>query len=185
MNKNIPFLETPRLILRGFNLADLDALHAILQDREVIRYIPRNEPWAVEFVQRLLDRIEAGWAEHGFGVWAVEERQKGELIGWCGLNYLEETNETEIEYLYRRSAWGRGLATEAAKFCVAYAFKEIKLDMLIGLVFPANIASQRVLEKCGLVYRNQAGYFGVQLLRYTIDRNAFAVLTAEHTQHNA
>lgn len=169
----IPSIQTPRLILRGFTPHDLEPLHTILTDRDVIRYMLRTEPWPKEIVQKLLDKHRNHWDKHGFGWWALEFRESNELIGWCGLSVLDETEEVEIKYLIKQSHWGRGLVTEAAKRCIGYAFTELDLQMVIGLVHPDNIASRRVLEKIGLTFCNRASYFGLDPLRYTIDKKQF------------
>ena len=166
----IPVIQTPRLTLRSFALADLDPLYAIVSDPDVVRYFPRADPWPLDVVQRTLNDHWRHWEEHGYGWWAVERRQNGELLGWCGLCFLDETAETEVKYLLKRSHWGRGLATEGARRSIQYAFTELDLDMIVGLVHPENIASQRVLEKSGLIFGNRATYFGLELLRYTIAR---------------
>jgi ribosomal-protein-alanine N-acetyltransferase len=168
-----PIIETPRLTLRGFTQEDLDPLHAILQDRDVILYMLRTEPWAREIVQRILDGHWKHWDERGYGWWAVDSRETNELIGWCGLGYLSETNETEVKYLLKKSHWGRGLASEAAAPCVRAAFEDVKVDELVGIVHPENVASQKVLEKQGLMFTRRCPYFGFDMIRYAIDRDTY------------
>ena len=85
----------------------------------------------------------------------------------------EETGEIEIKYLLGRSYWGRGIATEAAGVCIEYAFLDAQLDTIIGLTHPENIASQRVLEKIGLNFRNKAEYFGMNCYRFTMTKDQF------------
>lgn len=162
----IPTHHTPRLTLRGFTPADFEPLCAILADREVLRYLPRTEPYPPERVERILQHQQSHWDQHGFGWYAAADRHTGELIGWCGLGVLEETGETEIKYLLKKSHWGRGLASEGAQFCVEVGFREQKLGAIIGLVHPENIASRRVLEKCGLGYLDRVHYWGIDLDRF-------------------
>ncbi len=159
--------------MRGFEPHDVEPLHAILADREVIRYMPRTEPWPIENVQKWTDKHWHHWEERGFGWWAVEFRESNELIGWCGLGVLDETEEVEVLYLLKRSHWGTGLATEAAKHSIDYAFNKLDIDIVIGLTHPDNIPSQRVLEKVGLSFISKAHYFGMELFRYTIDRKQY------------
>ena len=177
MNESdIPVVQTARLTLRAFAADDLDPLCMICSDRDVIRYMIRTEPWPKEIVQRWIDRHHEHWQQYGFGWWAVALRTSGELIGWCGLNVLDgpdESGETEVLYLFGKPFWGKGLATEAARRSVEYGFEDVGLDEIVGLALPGNRASQRVLEKSGLVFRNQAHYFGVDLLRYTLNREQF------------
>jgi ribosomal-protein-alanine N-acetyltransferase len=169
----IPTIETARLKLRALVPSDLEPLCAIVSNPEVIRYFPRTEPWPRETVQDIMRRQKEHWQEHGFGWYAVECRECNELLGWCGLCVLDETGETEIKYLLKQSHWGRGLATEGASRCLQDGFKELDLELVIGLVHPENFPSQRVLEKIGLRFNNRARYFGLELLRYTTDLAGF------------
>ena len=162
---NIPTLHTPRQTLRGFIPADFEPLCAILGDRDVLRYLPRTEPYPPEAVQRIMRHQANHWEKYGFGWYALADRSTGELIGWCGLGVLDETGETEIKYLLKKTHWGCGLASEGAQFCVEAGFHQQKLHAIIGLVHPENIASRRVLEKCGLSYQDRVHYWGMDLDR--------------------
>ncbi len=164
---NIPTIHTERLILRGFIPADYEPLCAILGDRDVLRYLPNTEPFPPEVVERIIQRQGVHWQEHGYGWYALEDRQTGEMVGWCGLNVLDETGETEIKYLLKQSHWGCGLATEAASRCVQDGFDLLGLDEIIGLVHPENSASRHVLEKLGMRYTGALHLWGLDLERYT------------------
>jgi ribosomal-protein-alanine N-acetyltransferase len=102
----------------------------------------------------------------------VADRANEHLLGWCGLGVLDETGEVEVKYLLRPDSWGRGLATEAARQSLGYAFGEAGLDLVIGLTHPENIASQRVLEKIGLTFTNRAVYFNFDCYRFARERLA-------------
>ena len=168
----IPQLLTRRLLLRGFAPGDADPLQAILAEQDVLRYFPRTEPWPLDKVKRWLAEHWRHWLEYGFGWWAVSRRKDEQLLGWCGLGILDETGEVEVKYLLRPSSWGRGLATEAARQSLGYAFGEVGLSLVIGLTHPENIASQRVLEKIGLTYTNRATYFGFDCFRFARESSA-------------
>lgn len=170
---SIPTLETPRVILRAFDQEDALPLHRILSEPGVLRYFPSSNPPPLERVEKLIESHWKHWMDNGFGWWAVADKGNDGLVGWCGLGLLEDTNEIEIKYLLRRSHWGRGIATEAAGPCIDYAYREVHLRTIIGLTHPDNIASQRVLEKIGLTFRNQAEYFGMTCFRYTIERGEY------------
>ena len=169
----IPILETSRVILRAFDDSDAQPLHQILSEPGVLRYFPSSIPPAMERVEKLVEIHKRHWEENGYGWWAAVDRDDEALIGWCGLGLLEETDEIEIKYLLKRSHWGRGIATEAAGVCVNYAFRDAQLDTIIGLAHPDNVASQRVLEKIGLNFRNRAEYFGMECFRFTMTKDQF------------
>lgn len=170
-----PTIQTERLILRGFRADDVAALHKIVSNRENLRYFPRTDPWAQERVERWLNSQPAHWQTHGFGWYLVEQQTTGQLMGWCGLRELEETHEVEVLYLFDKPFWGQGYATEAARRCVADGFRHAGLETIIGLTLLGNLASQRVLEKAGLVFTNEAPYFGVTCNRFVIDQPRFQI----------
>ena len=175
----IPTIQTERLILRAFTPADEAPLHAIVSKLEVLRYFPRTKPWPLEQLQRWMASQFTHWAEHGFGWFAVEERATRQLMGWCGLRTLEESGEVEVLYLYDEPFWGKGLGTEAARRTVADGFTAYGLPEIIGLTLPGNIASQRVLEKAGLVFVGEEDYFGVTCNKFTLNQAGFQLLKQE------
>jgi ribosomal-protein-alanine N-acetyltransferase len=170
--QQIPILHTERLTLRAFDSEEITSLESILSDRETIRYFPRQEPWPHEIVEKWVNQHWQHWQDHGYGWWAIASIQDDQLLGWCGLNILQETGETEVLYLLKRSVWGQGLASEAAQASVDYGFRVVKLEKIVGLVHPENFASQRVLEKCGLRYEKKLQMWGMDLLRYIVGSNA-------------
>lgn len=174
-NNFVPAIQTKRLILRGFRADDVAALHTIVRDREVLRYFPRTEPWERERVERWLHSQPTHWETHGFGWYLVEHRTSAQLMGWCGLRVLEDTQEIEVLYLFDKPFWGQGYATEAAQRCVEDGFRHYRLKLIIGLTLLGNIASQRVLEKSGLVFVHQAQYFGVECNRFVIDEARYQI----------
>jgi ribosomal-protein-alanine N-acetyltransferase len=87
------------------------------------------------------------------------------------LNWLPDTEETEVLYALDRPFWGQGLATEVARFSVNYGFEMLGMKEIIGLVVPENIASARVLEKAGLKQIGPAQYFGFELLKFAINHS--------------
>jgi ribosomal-protein-alanine N-acetyltransferase len=168
-----PTLLSARLILRPFALNDVNGLHKIMVEPGMMQYFPNPGPPQISRVQTLIERQLMQWSEHGYGWWALEVPDSGHLIGWCGLQYLPETGENEVGYLLKKSYWGKGLATEAGELSMAYGFKNLNFEMIIGIVHPENIASRRVLEKLGLKSPRPAQYFGIDCLRYEINRQDY------------
>jgi len=173
MKMTIPTITTSRLTLRAFADADIEPLHHILGDRDVVRYLPTTNPPSRDKVQEFISRQLKHWEDHGFGWWAVEPRWKNELIGWSGLQFLPETEEIEVAYLLSKAYWGKGLATEAAKAGLQYGFESIGLETIIALVHLENKASQRVIEKLGMSFVDWSHYFGIDVYRYSIERSSF------------
>lgn len=163
-----PVITTDHLELRSWSLMDTDRLWEIFQEPDIFKYFPPMKP-SREGVVRYINRHLGYWNDFHYGHWAVTLKVSGEVIGWCGLEFLPESNETEVAYLLCHSAWGKGYATEAARSAVDYGMKVAGLAGIVGLVDPQNIASQRVLEKCGLAYVEDKEYFGMVMRRFWLD----------------
>lgn len=170
---NIPTITTRRLTLRPFREQDAEALHRILAEHDILRYFPNPFPPSLDRVQNLIAFQLQHWEEHGFGWWAVEPRDNQVLIGWNGLQYLPDTQEIEISYLLSKAFWGKGLATEAVMAALRFGFEDLKLETIVGVVHPDNVASQRVLQKIGVPFTNETEYFGMKVHRYAADASSF------------
>jgi RimJ/RimL family protein N-acetyltransferase len=146
---------TARLTFREMTVDDLDPMAALLGDPLVMAYYARPKDRAealawIEWNQRL-------YAERGFGLWIVEERETGRFVGDCGLTPQEVDGVTEIEVGYHvvTALQRRGYATEAAAACRDYARDILELDRLIALIHRDNRPSQRVAEKIGLHFERE------------------------------
>jgi [ribosomal protein S5]-alanine N-acetyltransferase len=143
-------LVTKRLRIRPFTLDDAEAMFRVWGDPEVMRYIPREPAKSVDEIRERLERSLAVRREPGLGIWAIARGEDDAAIGMAGLGAVGKGPEIEVAYHLARDAWGKGYATEAAAACVRYGFDELGMSRIIGLTFPANVASQRVLEKIGM-----------------------------------
>jgi RimJ/RimL family protein N-acetyltransferase len=152
--------ENARLLLRAWRPEDREPFARINADPEVMEYFV--SPMARHESDASMDRIEAGIAEHGFGLWAVEERETAAFIGFAGLS--DQTFESpftpafEVGYRLARQSWGQGYATEAAKEAVRYGFAEVGLREIVSITAVGNARSRAVMEKLGMT-RNPADDF--------------------------
>ena len=164
-------LETQRLVLREFQHEDLDALAAILCDRETMRYYPVSFDSAA--VADWIQRNRTRYANHGHGLWAMILKSTRELIGDCGLvrQSVDAVDEIEIGYHVRRDLWNQGYASEAARACRDYGFANLKVDRLISLIRPENLASRRVAEKNGMTIWKEVTKADLLHYVYAIKRN--------------
>jgi RimJ/RimL family protein N-acetyltransferase len=171
MSQSVLFTE--RLRLRPRTLADLDACVALDLDPEVHRFIFGDRPPdPEEHRARLRARIASGWPAKG-GVWVVEWRHAPRFLGWCGLFPLEDAGPIEIGYRYLRGVWGRGIATEAGRPVLDHGFRALGFDPIVGVTHPANVASQRVLEKIGLKPRGAGFHYGQAVSFCELSRDAY------------
>ena len=157
MTSATPILETPRLTLRRLVPEDLDALFALYRDPEVRRYFPDGTRTLEE------TRQELEWFLHGhpkhpeLGLWATIERNSGAFLGRCGLLpwEIDGRHEVELAFLIDKSRWRQGFATEAAAAIVAYAGDVLRLERLICLIMPGNMASVGVARKVGMSFERE------------------------------
>ncbi|MBN3757255.1 GNAT family N-acetyltransferase [Paraburkholderia sp. Tr-20389] len=163
----LPFFESPRLYLRPRTLADLDDCIAMDRDPEVTRYV--DGPWHDADAHRrfVVDRITRAYPD-GLGYWSIVERvAPARFVGWV-LLIPEDARGPEIEIGWRlvRDAWGRGIASEAARIVVAHAFGTVGVESVIAGIAEGNGASQHVAEKLGMKREGMAnGYVRFRLSR--------------------
>lgn len=143
-------LETERLSMREMVQDDFSSLCKILQDEETM-YAYEGAFTDAE-AQEWLDRQLARYQKWGFGLWAVILKETGEMIGQCGLTMQPWKDEEvlEIGYLFQRSYWHNGYATEAAKACKQYAFDTLQADEVCSIIRDTNTASQNVAIRNGM-----------------------------------
>jgi len=159
-------MTTERLVLRPPTLDDLPAWHAIYVDAEEVWYgAPRA---SLDENRKKLERQITQFEEHGFGMCAVE--LAGETIGAAGLQHLEGGPEIEVGYRFLKEHWGHGYATECARASIAYGFDELGLERIVAVALESNVASRRVLEKCGLREIGLTHVYGLEHVKYEIER---------------
>lgn len=147
--RTAPSLQTERLTLRPLEADDLDDLHRISNEPGVRRYLWDDEPVSEAAIRDLIAQSRRTFISQNVGLFGVRLRGGENLLGFCGFVRLEGMNELELAYELTASAWGRGIATEAALACVRYAF-EAGLERVIAGADPPNVASLRVIEKLGM-----------------------------------
>jgi ribosomal-protein-alanine N-acetyltransferase len=149
-------VETERLILRRFTLDDLDAFHALGTDPELIRYVG-NAPFASREAARecLINAPLTDYDVHGYGRFACVWKASGAVIGFSGVKYLADMEETELGYRFLRPYWGMGLATESARASIDFARDTLGLKRLIGLAHEDNHGSAAIMNKLGFAVERQ------------------------------
>ena len=172
MKPQFPSIQTPHLVLRPLESTDAEVLHRIYQSEGVLRYFPNPTPPPLEKIQRFITGQQAHWEKYRYGNWGVLPEGEKEIVGWAGLQFLPELNETEVGYLLDRPFWGKGYATEAALASLDFGFERFDLDHIIALVHPDNLASRRVIEKCGLAYVETLSLWGMELMRHSKEKHS-------------
>ncbi|MEM8557624.1 MAG: GNAT family N-acetyltransferase [Bacteroidota bacterium] len=149
-----PVIETARLWLRRWQDRDLEPFAALNADPRVMRYFPR--PLARSESDAVAARIRTHFDTHGFGLWAVEIPDVTPFAGFVGLAVprfeAPFTPCVEIGWRLATAYWGRGIATEAARAALAYAFDTLGLDEVVSMTAVENLPSRRVMEKIGMTH---------------------------------
>ena len=175
-------LETERLVLREFTVDDVDNLVELDADPEVVRWTPDEQTTRDQVEQEFLPYYFRLYVKTpGFGFWGVEDKITGEFLGWFHLRPTDEhgPDEPEIGYRLRRSAWGKGYATEGSRALIDKAFSEHPVRRVLAETSAIHVASRRVMEKSGLrlVREFDAGYPPISPedvlgdVEYAIDRD--------------
>jgi RimJ/RimL family protein N-acetyltransferase len=159
-------LETPRLLLRQFTEADALLILQLNNEPGVLQYIPEQELESEEQALKVLVDIILPQYKNNLGRWAVHTKDNNEFIGWCGLKWLKETDEIDLGYRYKPSAWGKGYATEAAQYTLNYGLQQLRLKKIVAHAHIDNIASQKVLEKIGMQFVGEGVEDGIPLKGY-------------------
>jgi [ribosomal protein S5]-alanine N-acetyltransferase len=166
-------LETPRLRLREFaaDLSDVDALNEIQADAEHMRFYPH--PFSRADTEAWIRTRLQGYADRGFGLWVVEDRQTGQLLGNAGptVQRVDGLDEVELGWSITPRRARQGIATEAAAACRDLCFDEYGLDHVIALVRPENVPSRGVAERIGMTVWKETifGSEGWTHLVYRVD----------------
>jgi RimJ/RimL family protein N-acetyltransferase len=152
--KTGPRLETPRLILRPWQPRDVTPYAHLCADPEVMRWIGSGRTQSEAECAAAIDRFQECWSERGFGLFALELKDGGGFIGFCGLSvptFLPEILPAiEIGWRLARRVWGKGLATEAADACMSFGFYRIGLSRIVSIHQLGNDASERIMKKLGM-----------------------------------
>jgi RimJ/RimL family protein N-acetyltransferase len=150
------FLETERLVLRRFTEDDVDNLVELDSDPDVMRFInggrptPRNEIES-DVLPAFLDYYERF---AGYGFWAAVEKSTRRFVGWFHFRPAKgaPADEIELGYRLRKSAWGKGYATEGSRALIDKGFADLGVQRVVAFTMVVNVASRRVMEKAGLKF---------------------------------
>jgi RimJ/RimL family protein N-acetyltransferase len=146
--------STARLLLRRWRGTDHEPFAALNADPLVMEYFPARLTRSDS--DQLIARIESGFDQRGYGLWALELRATGEFIGFTGLDTpsfdAHFTPAVEVGWRLARSAWGQGYATEAGLTSVAFGFEEAGLGEIVSFTSAANLRSRAVMKRIGMAH---------------------------------
>lgn len=181
-------LHTERLILAPLASYDIDVALEMFTDPEVTEYV--DGVMSAETINKdMIDWIKRG-GNGCIGIWCISDRRSGEKYGSAALLPMpvdeDDTDyslvvsdqmpdgDVEIGYFLKRSAWGRGVATEACSGLLQFAFQKTPLTEVVATFDEKNIASERVLKKAGFVDRGTMRCYGESGPNYRITREEWS-----------
>jgi len=178
----MPEIETSRLRLRLPTPDDLDDLAAVFADPVVMKFIGLEAGVTLSRAESAtaLEKMIAFWQQNGFGRWIVMEKERGIVIGLCGLRQFDDT--PELFYLFEQASWGKGFAAEAASAVLRYAFKELQMERIIAGIRPGNTNSINVVNKIGMRPETESNPYGVDGLCYVATRAEFDLPESNETK---
>jgi ribosomal-protein-alanine N-acetyltransferase len=142
--------QTPRLIIREFDITEENTYLAHFNDEEVCRHLPKRS--RAERINIFRKALENYTLTKQTGIWGMFDKQNGAFVGSCLLRpFSEQPGEIEIGYSMEKAYWSKGLGGEMAAALVNYALSFPEVHQVVGVTTLANIGSQRVLEKAGLI----------------------------------
>ncbi len=138
--------------LRELTLSDLESIHLLFSDWQVVRYTLLPRCTSLEQTRKCLDDLHPGGRDEKWRsmVRAIEIEDSVGLVGLCGISAPRGSDEGEIWYLVRPDQWRRGIGTGAARALLRIGFSELNFRRVFATCIPANPASLRVLEKIGM-----------------------------------
>lgn len=181
-----PVLETERLIIREVLETDEADFFEMDADPEVHRYIDNKPVLHHEQIRDIIRMLRQQYADNGIARWAVTDKHTGEWLGWAGLKYFREPlngyiDFYELGYRFKRKHWGKGLATEASRAILAYAFQYLPMSAIYAITHPDNERSGHVLTKLGFALTGVADYMGQPVNWFELSREQWHSLRKSNT----
>ena len=163
----IQIIETERLIIREFNMYDIDSLSIILLDQEVMKYSFRRIN-SLNDIESFIENCLNNYKKFGFGQWAVINKKNSQLIGICGLNsdFNDDNTIIHVNYRFAKAYLGFGFASEALASILNFAQVSKKIKILYALVEPANVKSVSIALNLGFHYQKETTYKRRKLAYY-------------------
>lgn len=173
MNENSVIMESERLKFRPFVSADLAKLIELRSDEEVIKHIGGKTLQSPQALKERLKFYVDCYEKHGFANCAMIWKETDEMIGWGGLQPLEETAEIELAYGMIKNFWRRGIGFESGFSWLKYGFQSLDLKRIVALAVPENKGSWRIMEKLGMKHEKTSQHYGLECKFYGISRTEF------------
>ena len=153
-------IETPRLILRRWQSADVEPFARLNADPRVMKFFPATLSRAE--TEAMIQTIEEGFRREGFGLWAAELKETRSFVGFLGLNVpaypLPFSPCVELGWRLAFDNWGNGYAQEGARAALTFGFETVGIKEIVSFTTRNNLRSRRVMERIGMSYDSQGDF---------------------------
>lgn len=166
-------METDRLLHKKFTPDDLDSLIEMRSDKDVMKYLGGKKMQNPESLKERL-KFYISCYDRQIGLQAIIWKETGEMIGWSGLQPLEDSDEIEVSYGMVKKFWGMGIGFETALIWLKYGFEQLKLEKIVAVADEENVGSWRIMEKLGMNFRNKEDHYGMECVVYEISKDEFS-----------
>lgn len=149
--ENLPNLYTNRIRLRKINQNDLEQLFSFLSNDNVTRYMIIDKIQDIKVVEKMINFMIDGYKNNRPTPWAISLKENDEMIGICGFSKFDSQNrKAEVGYILSDKHWRKGIATEALKVVVDFAFNYMNLNKIEARCISKNVASENVMLKANM-----------------------------------
>ena len=169
----LSILQTERLILRPMTLDDFNFMRELDIDVRVCQYLGNGQIKTPEETKAGINRTLSDYEKYGLSLYIAEDKVTGDLLGRAGLKpwNLETGFHWEVGYTFAHTYWGKGYATEAARYLTRHAFQSLNADHVISLIQPKNTSSIRVAQKVGMKFWCIHMINGLEVSTYRLEKS--------------
>lgn len=168
-------LETERLLHRPFTVEDVERFVAIRSKTDVARYIGGAAANTKAKLEKRLAYYRSTHETKGFGIEAIVWKDTNTIIGWSGLQPVEDTPHIQLTYGLTPEFWRKGIGVETALAWLNYGFEQLQLKQIVALADPNNTGSCKIMEKVGMQLEGLQLYKGIDCCFYTISKAGFSI----------
>ncbi len=169
----IPLPHSERLGYAPMGRTDIAFIVNLMSDPVFAAHLPGRAPAASGRTIEWAAKRIAHWERHGFGIYILTYRDKGEKIGFCGLEYARQSGLVDIRYGLVPHARGNGLAFEAAQACIQLGFEHLNLDKIYGAAVSGNTPSTRILTQLGMTPESDCTIYGNDVNAFSLHARAW------------
>jgi RimJ/RimL family protein N-acetyltransferase len=165
-------LESKRLLLLPWESADWTVFKPIATDSLVMKYISGGQIWPDDRIIAFVERQRRHYRDFGFCLWKLVSKDKNRVVGFCGLQPLNDLPGIEIGWWLASDLWGQGLVTESAQLVLSDGFGRLGLNRIVAVALRENKASTRIMEKLGMTYEREVLHYGFHVVMYSIEKKS-------------